>query len=225
MEAGVVSPAAAHLLDRVPDLAGPIRKGFREPFLEHRKRLARQPDEHQKSVLRPGGPRSVEERRDVAVVQARDDRGDADAGLDPGVREHSKRLEALGREARARLDRAPGCVVRERNREADGDLRLARHRGQQRNVAPDEGALRNHSDRVAEVETDLETTPRQAVHRLERLVAVRVAGEGDDLASPGRPQEFLAKPLGDVRLDDDLPVEVCARPEAEILVARPRIAV
>ena len=51
-------------------------------------------------------------------------------------------------------------------------------------VAPDQRALGDDADRVAEVAADLEAAPRQPVDRLDRLVAVGHAGEDDRVALP-----------------------------------------
>src|SRR5262249_56050004 len=51
-------------------------------------------------------------------------------------------------------------------------------------VAGDEARLGDHADRVAEVEEDLEAATRQAEPALDRLVAVGVAGQRDQLRLP-----------------------------------------
>src|SRR5262249_23527471 len=45
------------------------------------------------------------------------------------------------------------------------------------------------------------------------------------LETPGPPRELLAQQLLRVDLDDDLPVEIRPRPEPQVLMARPGIAV
>ena len=126
---------------------------------------------------------------------------------------------------------APGSTARPIASFGEGDAdrdrhgRLARHRREQVDVAADQRALRDDSDRVPVLAADLEAAAREPVVRLERLVAVGVARESDDLALPGAALELFAQALRDVRLHDDLAVEVGARAEAEVLVARARVAV
>src|SRR6185369_336470 len=61
--------------------------------------------------------------------------------------------------------------------------------------------------------------------RLERLVAIGVTREDDDVALPRRPQQLLAERLGRVLLHHDLAVEVAPRAEAPVLVRGARVAV
>src|SRR5207249_389364 len=72
---------------------------------------------------------------------------------------------------------------------------------------------------------DLEAAPGKLVGRLERLIAVGVAREGDHVALPARTRELAPEELGGVALDHDLAIEIGASPPAEVLMRGPRIAV
>ena len=96
---------------------------------------------------------------------------------------------------------------------------------EQLRVAPHERPLRDDRDGVAKLGADLEAAPRQLVRRLERLVAVRVAREDDDVALPGAARDLVAQQLRRVRLDDDLALEVRPGAEAEVLVGGAGVAV
>jgi len=63
------------------------------------------------------------------------------------------------------------------------------------------------------------------VARLERLVAIRHAAEGDQFAFPGATLEGLAQEPRRFGLDGDLPLEVGTGAEAEVLVRGAGVAV
>src|SRR5205814_3455003 len=72
---------------------------------------------------------------------------------------------------------------------------------------------------------DFQAAAGEAIARLERLVAVCDAGEDDQLSLPRSSVERLAQQARRVRFDRDLPLEVGASTEPEILVRRPGVAI
>lgn len=87
------------------------------------------------------------------------------------------------------------------------------------------GRFGDDADGVAVSGTNLETLARQMERRLDRLVAVGVAGKGDQLAFPAVSVELGLEQGGSVGLDHDLAIEVRSRAEVEVLVRGPGVAV
>ena len=198
----------------------------RSALLEHLLDRARQSQQRPAGARRTGVARALEHAHELVVVEAGDHRRAHHADRHARLRERLDHLEpALA------ATRAHGSIVRASSASIHARLTLdvhagfARELGDQIDVALDQRVLRDHRDRVAILEADLETLPRQLELLLDRLVAVGDAGEHHELALPARLVERLAQQLRRLRLDDDLRVEVGARTEVEILVRRPGIAV
>ena len=161
----------------------------------------------------------------VAAAQVVEITGVVEDDVRIAVGENAKRLEALARRACERLDRACHPVVGERDAQGHAAPRASLQILQHVHVASHERAFGDDAHRGRVIDARDEAPTGELVVRLERLVAVRVARERDPLTPPRVARESFAKPLDDVDLHDDLPVEVGARAEPEIRVRRPRVAV
>ena len=95
---------------------------------------------------------------------------------------------------------------------------VPRELGEEIGVARDERRLGDRRHGIPELGEHLEAAPRDAEPALDRLVAVGVAGERDDLRLPAGSGEGLAQELGRVLLNHDPPLEVEPGAEAEVLV-------
>ena len=110
-------------------------------------------------------------------------------------------------------------------RDADADGAVRGQLLQQIDVARDQGVLGDDADRLAALGGDFQAAAGELELALGRLVAIGDAGEGDRLRPPVRPGEPLAQQLGGAMLHQDLGFEVEAGAEAQVLVARPGVAV
>src|SRR5205823_677933 len=97
--------------------------------------------------------------------------------------------------------------------------------GEEVGVARHERRLRDRGDGVPELREHLQAAARDAEPALDRLIAVRVARERDDLRLPARRGERLSEELGRVLLHHDPPLEVEPGAEAEVLVARAGVTI
>jgi hypothetical protein len=226
-EAALVEDSAAHLAERAQHLLGALGIGDAQTLLEHGSYLGCQPQEHQESRARSRGGGAFEDLAHLRVVEARDEGRERDADLDPGLSEAPQGLEARGSSTREGFNAARVVVVREGDRERDAGAAAARQTRQELDVAAHERALGDDADRVAEFVAHLETGACQAVGRLQRLIAIRDAGERDrnPASVPAATGELPAQERGRVGLHHDLRVEIRARAEVEELVRGPRVAV
>jgi hypothetical protein len=135
------------------------------------------------------------------------------------------RFETRVGRGRKRFERTRRLVIAERDREEDRDGCFAREGDEQIEVASNQSRLRDDADRIAKLQTDLQTFSRQLVMRFERQVGVGREGEDEFIAFPGGAHQLFSQQLRRVNLDNDLPFKVGARAEAEILVRGAREAV
>ena len=201
------------------------RQRFAHARQEHRLHLGRQAQQGVERTLRAGFLRAREQLGDVAVVQARDDRRDRDAGFDAGRRQRRERLEAPVDRRGARFDRAPGRVVRERmltNTSTRARCWSSSSTSRSRTISALFVMIATGFLYSAHI---VEQRARESIAPLERLIAIGVAGERDRFALQLLLLERLAQQLGRVDLDDDLALEVGAGAEAPVLMARARVAV
>ncbi len=144
---------------------------------------------------------------------------------DARLAENAQRLEASRYRARPRLDPPAGVVVGEGDRQPHEAIGLGRQPREELGVAPDHRALGDDRDGISKLEEDLEACARESERGFERLVAIGDAAQRHPLAAPSSRVELAAKHLGDVLLDDDLPLEVGAGAPPEVLVVGPRVAI
>ena len=119
-------------------------------------------------------------------VRSGDDGGDHDAAADAGGDELAHRFEALDGATGAGFELLPDRFVERGDAEGDlgvGDLRQARP---EFDVAEDGGRLREHVDRLLELEEDVEDAARDAVLDLGLLVGVAGGAEDDEVLVPAR---------------------------------------
>ena len=134
-----------------------------------------------------------EDARDLGVVQARDDRRDHDADRHAGRGERGDRLEAALGARGARLEPARELGVERGDRAHDVRRAVRGERREEVGVARDQRRLGDHRDGIPELEEDLEAAPRESEPALDRLIAVGVAGERDDLAAASAASGSVAR--------------------------------
>src|SRR6267143_1081978 len=224
-EARVVELAAARLPHAIEHAVRPQRQRLAQALLEHLLHRARQSQEHEPCAPRSGRVRRLQDARDVRIGEPGDHRRDVHAhaqsgggqsldGLDPPLRGRDIGLDGMGM-----------LAVPERHAHADGHARGPLDLLEQVEVALDQRRLGDDPHRVAVLGADLETSARQPVARLQRLVAVGHSGEDHQLAFPRPALERLAEEPGRLGLHGDLPIEVGAGAEAQVLMRRPSVAV
>src|SRR5437763_811523 len=173
----------------------------------------------------PGSWRKYASSQKRGVAEAGNHRRDIHADVDPGGREPGDRLHAALRRRDLRLEGAGVIAVPERDAHRYGNASHSGKLGQQIHVALDQRRLGDDADRIAIVPAHFQAAARQLVARLERLVAIRHAAEGDQFAFPGATLEGLAQEPRRFGLDGDLPLEVGTGAEAEVLVRGAGVAV
>ena len=105
------------------------------------------------------------------------------------------------------------------------DRHRARRLREQRQVPAQQRALGEDRQRRPARGERLDDPGHEPVAALDPLVRVGVGAERHVLARPRRPRELGAQHLDDVRLDDDLRLEVPPGVQVEVLVRRPGEAV
>src|SRR5262249_10906559 len=224
-ESRIAQLSLAYLADATEDSLASLGIVLREPVLEERVDRLREPEEHPAGALRAGVGRSGEDTGDLGVVEPGDDRTDHHADGDPRVGEGPHGSELPLGTGGPRLH-APGELrVERRDREHDVRGTMPRELGEEIGVARNQRRLGDRGHGVTELREDLEAAARDAEPTLDRLVAVRVAREGDDLRLPARRGEFCPQELGRVLLHHDAPLEVEPGAEAEVLVRRAGVAI
>ncbi len=224
-EARVVHLPASSLADAPEHAVGPQRQRGAESLLEHVLHRAREPQEHRARVRRPRLAGRAQDVAHVLVVQAGDDGRHHHADTHAGARESLDRAHPSGRGRDEGLDRASFRLVPEGHAHHDGEASASRELLKDVDVALDERSLGDDAHGIAILGAHLEAAARQAVARLEGLIAIGHAAEDDLLALPLRAVERLAQQLRGSLLDDDLPVEVGPRAEAEVLVRGSGVAI
>ncbi len=165
-----------------------------------------------------GGAGAFEDRADLvgAVVDARHQGGDEDAGVDPAAAQLGDRVQARGGARRVRLGRPPGVLVEGRDREVDRDPQPPlRHRRVDLDVAHHQRRLGQDRDRGFRRGQRREDLGHHPVAALDPLVGVGVRPQRDHLPLPPRPPQLTPQQLRHVDLDDDLALEVAAGVEVE----------
>ena len=127
--------------------------------------------EADESLMRASLFRTLEQDWNV-LAEARDNGRDSDADFNPSIGQLSHRFEPRVRRRRKRLDGAGSLIIRERNREIDGDRRLARKFRQQVYVPAYERGLGDNADGITKLKADFQTAARQLVMRFERNIRV-----------------------------------------------------
>jgi hypothetical protein len=130
-EAAVALAPSAHVPNRVHHFGVPQRKRLGQTRFENRPHLERESEQYLESALRAGFARTLQDLRDLIVVETWDDWRNRHRCVDPGVGENAESLEALARRTRERFDRSSVIVVHERNAHchatAGATLQLLQH--------------------------------------------------------------------------------------------------
>ena len=197
----------------------------REPFPEEFLELVRQAHDDVGRRLRACRRGRFEHLLD-ALVRERGHYGrNHHAARHTGAGQRADHVEPALRAGRARLE-----PPRQRAIEAaDGHVHLdqppPRHRGEQVEVALDEGRLGHQRERMVALGEYLEEAARDAVFALDRLVAVGIRAECDRAGPVVARGEFFPQQLDRVDLGVEARLEIQARRELEVRMARPRIAI
>ena len=141
------------------------------------------------------------------------------AARDAGPVELADRLQPLARVA-ACAARSPATPSRPSSAPTGSPpiVRAARDLQHQVQVPQQQRRLRQHRARVRGVPHRLPDPAHEPVAPLDPLVRVGVRPHRDVLALPRRPRQLRPQHLGNVDLDDDLPLEVPPRVDVEVLV-------
>ena len=165
----------------------------------------------------------VEHQR--AVGEVRQDRHEEDRHPEPGIGGGPHRREPGGGGRRAGLERLLQRIVEDGDRHRDRHGNGCRGIHQQRQVAAQERALREDGEGRAALRQGSDDPGHERVATFRPLVRIGVRAEGDRLTQPGRLRELAAQHVADVRLHDDLPIEIGPGVEVEIRVRVPGEAV
>ncbi len=138
----------------------------------------------------------------------------------PARFELADRLQPGARVGRMRLAGPPRLLVQRGHRDVRAHRRHLGDLQQEVQVAQHERRLGQHRARVARVAQRLPDPAHEPIAALDPLVRVGVGPQRDMLALPRRLAQLGPQHLGHVDLDDDLPLEVPARVEIEVLVRR-----
>ena len=212
-------------MNRVHHFALAQWEGLAQASLEDRPCLAGQAkhDFECASGSRVGG--APEDLGNLIFVEAGDDRSDGDGGVQAGIGQCFQRLESFARRACEGFDGARIFVTGERNAHghvaSSGALELLQHV----HVAPYELAFGDDRHGRCKLGARFEASACEAVLGFDRLIAIGVAGQGDEFSLPRASREVLAKPLDHVDLDHDLAIEVGARAEAQVRMGRAGVAI
>ena len=116
-------------------------------------------------------------------------------------------------------------AVERRHRDGDAREPVARHLAEDVDVALDQRALGDDRHRMAEIAQHFEDRARDAEPALGRLIGVGVAAERDRPAGVALLAQLGREQRRRLRLVEDAGLEIEAGRQAEIGVARPRIAI
>ena len=196
-----------------------------EPLGEEVGDLQRQPQHHIAGVAGARGGGRFEHALQVLVRQRRNDRGHDDSGRNARRGKLRDGLDPARRGVGARLHRARDIRIQRCHGNEDFHQPLGRHRRQDVDVPGHQARLRRDADRVFELPQHLQQRARELQLPFRGLVRFRIGAEGDHRSRRIGSAQFLPKQFGRVGFGEDLGLEVQARRQPEIGVARPGIAV
>ena len=162
----------------------------------------------------------------AVVGQPGQDRRDHHPARQPGLPDRADRGRAAPAASGCRAPR-PAAAPRPRSpaRRRSRPEPCAATSREQRQVTAQQRALGQDGQRRAAVRERLDDPGHEPVPALDPLVRVGVGAERDVLTRPRRPRELGPQHVDDVRLDDDLRLEVPAGVQVQVLVRRPGEAV
>ena len=186
-----------------------------EPVAEQRADLARQAEDDVAGAGDAGLLGGGEDRLDLVVVEAGDDRRDRDPRRDAGLGEAAEGEEAALRRGGAGLHGAGEAAVEGGDGEAGGGEAGVGHLGEDVGVALDQRALGEDRHRVVEVAQTREDLAGDAELLLERLVGVGVGAHRHHRRAVAAAGELGAEDAGGLGLGGEPGLEVEAGGEAE----------
>ena len=213
------------LRDQRQDVRGLLRRVLLEPFLEQRLQFERQAQQRVAGDRGSGLARAFEDRLHLAVVEGRDHRRRQHPGRDAGLGQRGDRFEPALRRRGARLHLARQLAIERRDRDRDDGKIVARHLGENVEIALDQRPFGDDRDRMAEIAQHFEDRAGDPEPPLGRLVRVGIAAERDRAAGVSLLAQFRRKQRRRARLVEDAGLEIETGRQAEIGMARPRIAI
>ncbi len=213
------------LRDQRQHVRGPVRDVRLQPFLEQRLQLERQT---QHRVAGGDGTRLLGGGEDVlhfGVVERRDHRRRQHAGRDAGLGKRGDRFEAALRRRGARLHDPGELAVERCHRHGNASEPHLRHLGEDVDVALDERSLGDNRHRMAKIAQHFEDRAGDFKLALGGLIGIGVAAERDRPAAISLLAQLLLEQRRSLRLIEDAALEIEAGRQAEIGMARPRVAI
>ena len=217
--------AAAQRRQPPDDFVCAIREFAARPVYKNVLHGAGQPQNRVSGARRPPTCRFFQDGGHFLVRQAGHDRRDVHGNRDAARRQHFDGLEPASGPGRARLHGGHQIVPQGRDRQDHMDQIVARHLLQQVEVPGHEVVLGDDAHRIAVPQKYFEAPARQGQAAFERLVRVRIAGQGHHLRLPGFLLEGLRQQCGRALLDEDAGFEVEARRKAEVFVGRTGVTI
>ncbi len=145
--------------------------------------------------------------------------------VEAGVANRLDQPEPGQRAGGARFDLLVQLRIADRERHRHADRHLSRGVGDQRQIAAQQRALGQNRQRRARLGQRADNPGHQGVTALGALIGVGVGAQRNRLALPRPALHLAAQHVGDVRLDDDLGVEILAAVQVQVLVGGPGEAV
>jgi hypothetical protein len=192
-EVRVIVAAAADVLHHVHHLVGAIGVVRGEPRTEQRRDLEGQAHQYIGGADRAGFGCGRHDRFDLVIGDRGDDRRDIDLRRHARVDQLADCGEAAAGMRCARLERPGDGGIEGGDRHRDADQMVARHVGEQVDVAQNPVGLGRDDQRVARFGEDLDHRPRDAPFALDRLVTVGVRADRERSGRVAAFREFGAQ--------------------------------
>src|ERR1700722_18947787 len=155
------------------------------------------------------------------IGQVRQHRCHHHVAVQAGVANRRDQPEAGLRGGRTRLDLLVQFGITDRARDCEADWHLLGNVGDQRQVTPQQPALGQNRHRRARPRECADDPRHQRITPLGALIGIGVGAQRYGLAAPRPSPHLAAQHVGDVRLDDDLGVEVVAAVQIQVFVSGP----
>ena len=208
---GVVVLAAAGLAHQGHDAGGAVRAGLGQPLGKQGLDLEGQAQGHVHGRGRAGLRGRLQHRFELVIIEAGDDRGEADADRHAGIGEPLHRIETARGRRRAGLHGAGEVAVQRRDRDEGAGQTVAAHRAQDIHIAGDQIRLGDDGEGLAESLQDLEQAARDLLRALDRLIGVGIAAYVDALADVFPRGELLFQETRSFGLEEEPAFEIQAR--------------
>ena len=164
-----------------------------EPGAEQRRNLERQAHQDVRSTNRSDPGCRRHDRLYLVIGDRGDDRRDVDLRRHPGVDQRPYRCEPPLRMRRSRLERARDLRIERRDRNRDADQIVARHIGEQVDVAQQPVGLGGDQQRMPRLGEHFDHGTRDAPFALDRLIAVGIRADRERSGFVAALRQFLSQ--------------------------------